>query len=850
MIAPQTPSFSYKRPEQVRTIPLKASSYRGMLTTTKLHLQKRERPAIIAYESALERDLFYCLDHDYYCYDFQPQPVEISWTDKEGKQRLSYPDCWAVFLTGKQILYQVKPTNTLQKLTVDEKWTQELKTLENYCKSKNWELKIVSEAEIRTPRLQNICMLRGAVQHPPRESVIERAIDNLPSIFEKGIGKTVTQLEVLLSKLINVSIQSALHIIQYLLYYQILAFDWNSLLNKAALVCLNSDYMHLAEPFYEIKPLQSHSKTSHSIPVKIDLQVLSPGQIDETNRRYEAIKDLLEKPERTEEDIQQKAKELGKSSRTIYRWIRAYEEGHWRGLVKRTDKRGNYKSRFPFEIEEIIQKTIARHLKEQSSIKACWEDVKQACEEIDITNPPAYFTIRDRIRKLPAHERKGKQGGYIRHEMPQSIMGELPTGNKPLNLIQMDHTLLDIVLVDQQFRKPIGRPWLTLAIDTYSRMIYGYFLSFSNPSSLSVTSTLMNGFLPKTEPLQRFNLDAPYPIQGLPKRLQIDNSREFRSKHLEQFCLMYRIDLEFRPVRRPDKGAYIERLFGTVNRVIRDERLPGYAPPLKSRPENYDPDKVAEKNGLTLPEFEKWLLHFIVHTYHTRIHSGLDRSPLEQYQIGVGGLEGSLGANPIIPDDLTKLKFDILPLSLKKHGIHAYGIRWLGNNYNGLILAKMRKDFRGKPPKIHFRFDPADIRQIWIYDSDDHCYWAIPITGGRIHRFVKYHPEISISLSEFQKISKNIRKERKLVNDRTVERGILERKELLEQSHQKSKRARKELAKQREKRIKPQIPVISLEKQEEQDDDDDEAIAPFPTEWDDAKKSMEYWDDLQEEESE
>ena len=37
--------------------------------------------------------------------------------------------------------------------------------------------------------------------------------------------------------------------------------------------------------------------------------------------------------------------------------------------------------------------------------------------------------------------------------------------NEPLELMQIDHTLADVIVVDEIDREPIGRPWLTLAID-------------------------------------------------------------------------------------------------------------------------------------------------------------------------------------------------------------------------------------------------------------------------------------------------------------------------------------------------------------------------------------------------
>ena len=43
----------------------------------------------------------------------------------------------------------------------------------------------------------------------------------------------------------------------------------------------------------------------------------------------------------------------------------------------------------------------------------------------------------------------------------QSIEGQFPQTDNPLDIIQIDHTLVDIIIVDTFSRQPIGRPWIT-----------------------------------------------------------------------------------------------------------------------------------------------------------------------------------------------------------------------------------------------------------------------------------------------------------------------------------------------------------------------------------------------------
>ncbi len=815
-------------PSQVRQIPLKASSYRGEMVTTKLHLRE-ESTVSFAYESGLERDLYICLDHDYYCYDLQPQPAEVIWTDKEGKERKAYPDCWAAFITGKQILFQVKPFEKLQELESDDIWQQQINAINKFCQEKGWELKIVDERHIRTPRLTNIIQLRGAAQHPPKTSLIEQVKEALPYLYRKGVKIMFSDLVKQVKERSTIPDESIRYILEYLLYYQLLTFDWSQLFTKKTLISLNFAREFLAEPFYKIIPVSSNNSNQVAQPIQIDfdLSTLSPEQKRVADERYEAIKPLIEKLDRNSADINKRAEEFGKDRATLYRWIESYEKEYWRGLVPKDFKKGNNQKRFRDEVEQIIQKEIDNYFKTLPSISASWGNIKGECKKIG-SPVPSFKTISNRIRNMPAKERLGKQGGFIRCEISQHVMGELPVGMRPLDFIQMDHELMDIELVDPVYRKPAGRPYLTAAIDTNSRMVYGYFLSFDHPSNLSVTRTLLTGILPKGELLEKFGIDAIYPVHGLPKRVQVDNSREFRSKHLEQFCMSYSIDLEFRPVRRPDKGGYIERFFGTINRRIRDDSLAGYAPPLKDRPSNYDPIKNAEKGGMTILEFEKWLLTYLVKDYHLNTHDKLEKSHLEQYQSGIIGFGQALGTQPAVPADLEKLKFDILPIS-KWHRVNSYGIQWLENRYNSGDLANIRKKSQGKLKKIQFRFDPADIRQVWVYY--ERCYYPVSIKSGNLGQFVFNNPDSPISLSEVKKITQIMKENRKPITPFTVESAIEERRKLVEEAAVNTRSARKEIEKRKKQ---PVIPARQNEFNEDEIlkdiDCEDDFLPPLPVE--------------------
>jgi putative transposase len=56
--------------------------------------------------------------------------------------------------------------------------------------------------------------------------------------------------------------------------------------------------------------------------------------------------------------------------------------------------------------------------------------------------------------------------------------------------VQMDHTKVDVTVVDPITRLPVGRPTLTLAIDVATRMAIGFHLSLDPPSLTAVALCL------------------------------------------------------------------------------------------------------------------------------------------------------------------------------------------------------------------------------------------------------------------------------------------------------------------------------------------------------------------------
>lgn len=71
--------------------------------------------------------------------------------------------------------------------------------------------------------------------------------------------------------------------------------------------------------------------------------------------------------------------------------------------------------------------------------------------------------------------RKREGAGVARDRFSPVKKGPAP--KRPLELVEIDHAVADIMIVDEVERRSSGRPWLTLVIDVATRMIFGFHLS-------------------------------------------------------------------------------------------------------------------------------------------------------------------------------------------------------------------------------------------------------------------------------------------------------------------------------------------------------------------------------------
>jgi len=426
--------------------------------------------------------------------------------------------------------------------------------------------------------------------------------------------------------------------------------------------------------------------------------------------------------------------------RTLQRWIEKYKKNPvLSSLANGENKRNKDTYRLPEEVEDIIRSVIQnRYLRKQKlSIQRIKLDVALKCREAGLVIPH-YSTIWRRISLISEEEKLARRHhSHIARDKYEPLEGNFPGADYPLAAVQIDHTPLDIICVDELYRLPVGKPWITMAIDVYSRMVIGFYISLDPPGALGTGLCLSHAILPKEVWLANLDVKGKWPCQGLMKSIYMDNAAEFRGMMLERACQEYGIEINFRPVATPDYGGHIERLLGTVLREI--HTLPGTTFSNTKDRKHYDAEGRA---CFTLKELEKWLATFIVGVYHQRLHAGINTTPLARYNEGIQGnaTQIGIGESHYIDNEL-KLKLDFMPFverTVQRYGVSIDSIWYYGDVLRKWIYAFEKPNARYPAlRKFAFKRDPRDISAVYFYDPDLKDYFSIPYRNTT-------HPAITI----------------------------------------------------------------------------------------------------------
>ena len=421
----------------------------------------------------------------------------------------------------------------------------------------------------------------------------------------------------------------------------------------------------------------------------------------EACRREEAIRTLLLRhPDRLKRQaVEDVAWELGLSRATLYRLIARYRAARTvEALIEKPLGRPKGSLR-----EDPVRDTLIRQFLEREylqptrpSLRRVVAHIAAACRQQGLP-VPTWRTIKARLLRIDERARATRRGETSLVRTRRATPGTYEV-TRPLQVVQVDHTQVDVIIVDQAARETAGRPWITLAIDVMTRMVTGFHLGIESPSRTSIGLCLLHAVYDKTGWLAERGIDAPWPTAGLPEALHVDNSADFRSRAFERACRNHGIQIRWRPVGEPHFGGHIERLIGTTMGAV--HMLPGST---FSNPVDRGDYPSGSAARMTLRELERWIAWEIAGNYHQRVHSALNRPPIAVWR------EHEDKAGLRLPVDRLQFWVSFLPedeRNLRRDGIHFCNIRYWSD--------ALAADVGQSKEKLLIKFDPRDLSRIFV----------------------------------------------------------------------------------------------------------------------------------------
>ena len=409
------------------------------------------------------------------------------------------------------------------------------------------------------------------------------------------------------------------------------------------------------------------------------------------------------------------AAELGISRRQVYLLLARWRagEGVVSDLLPRRSSGGRGREHLPAEVEAVMRDVVrTRYLtRQRRSVAAVHREIKRVCLGRGLPVPSRGALVR-RIAKLdPVVAVIARQGADAARPL-RSAGGSAPAVEQLLEQVQIDHTVVDVMVVDERHRLPIGRPYVTGAIDVCSRCIVGLVVTLEAPSALSVGLCLAHMVTDKQTWLERLEVGAEWPMSGKPRELYLDNAAEFKSEALRRGCDQHGITLNYRPPGRPHFGGIIERVIGTMMEMVHE--LPGTTFSNPTQRGGYDSEAKAV---LTVCELQRWLA-LAVATYHGQVHSTLGQTPAGRWTQGMAN-----SGRPATVTNEVSFRVEFLPVirrTLTRTGFVIDHVQYYSDALKPWIARRERLD------RFVLRRDPRDISRIWVLDPDGEAYLEVP----------------------------------------------------------------------------------------------------------------------------
>ena len=470
----------------------------------------------------------------------------------------------------------------------------------------------------------------------------------------------------------------------------------------------------------------------------------------------------------------------GDKARSVRRYLADYRTAQQQlgngfvGLIRKTSKSGNRTRRLRDSVVALVMNEVNERFLNptQISAKVLWGFIDDRCKA-EALPTPSYAWLWKFVNRLPpdlvARARSGDKAAYgLEPRVEQTELADAAEPVRPFERVHIDHTLLDLETIEDQAWMGLGRVWITVMIDHYSRRVLGLHLTYAAPGYASVMGVMRDC-------VRRFG--------RLPGSIVVDGGKEFKSIWFETTCSWYGVKIARRPTAKARFGAQIERYFGTLNTTL-IYNLVGNTQNTKNVRQLTAEIAPSKHAVWTFSALHDLLNEYIFETYDTLKHRGLAMAPRQQFAMGVA----TAGNRPqqFYADDLT---FRILTCPSTKKGTSKVTLDGVKINYLYYNAPELKKHF-GKSVRVRYDSDNMAIAYAQVEGT-----WVRLRARHQAHlRFMSEH-YIKLLTDEWRNRRSAVEKER--LTDTALIKFLLEVQKtgtlLLERKQEAAERARRDM---------------------------------------------------------
>ncbi|WP_158100633.1 Mu transposase C-terminal domain-containing protein [Neiella marina] len=378
-------------------------------------------------------------------------------------------------------------------------------------------------------------------------------------------------------------------------------------------------------------------------------------------------------------------------------------------------------------VDEAIEKKYLT--KERVSIAATYRYYKSrvTIENRSIVEgkikPLSQRAFYHRVNSLPPYDVAVARFGKRYADREFRTVGQQIPATKPMEYVEIDHTPAPVILIDDELGIALGRPYLTMLYDRFSKCIVGLSVNFREPSYDSVRKALLNTLLDKSWLHNKYpSIKNDWPCCGKIDYLIVDNGAEFWSASLEESLKPIVTNIHYSQAAKPWRKTGVEKLFDQLNKGLINE-MPGKTFTNPTQLEDYDPKKESVVRVSTFMELvHKW----IVDHYHMTPDARARAIPYHKWT--------SSEWPPITysHEEAIRLRIELGLLNVstvRQNGINLHGLRYQSDELNN--YRKYTPASNGRL-QVKTKTDPSDISAIYAYLDAEQRYIKVPavdVTG-------------------------------------------------------------------------------------------------------------------------